>query len=947
MENPSPCKNVIVSLGIALVLPVLYGQDDPGDEPVFELQEFRVEASSMKGYTATNATSGTMLNTALKDTPFAIDVVTPQFIEDTGSTDLREVLAYDSGVMLENTMERSDGNNFTTGVENDDRSINNTDTDVVIRGFRAPTLKNGFFTLTRVDSINIGRFERASGPTSLLYGVGAISGITNVITKTPSDLNRRFGRTEVFAGNNSFYRATLDYTDFLLNSEERPVMYRVNAAWQTEEEETPYLKEDVFFVSPVLEFKPFRKTNVLLEVEYGTRETTGIGTKDIADNLFLRVNEENESAQLLRDKILDRHFVNLSGPDATREDTVVSPRIEITQEIGKNLFILASANKTRLDRDTRTTIELQHVATGFPDAFYSYEASVQDYVDNSYVEYGWADTVEEYDDEQVRISALYTFELFGGVQNIVAGRQERSLVTDTPSQGGNWVGGSDLLEIGIDELPIRYNGEETFSNATRRLDNQWYQGHYLIFQGSFWDKRITPVIGYRWDRTQTRSRKYDRTSPDEPWIRDPDFLADRGAVDGYDRAITQTTPTYGLSVAITDNFSAYAVYAEGIALSNTIQRDGNGVSFEPPLTENKEAGLKFELWDGKISGRLTYFELLKYGGVRYSFYASNPGRGNFDPTQPVIYELTDRQKNAFEAWSGIDLEADYGIEKTRSSDGPALKWPVPYDLVGEELTAFALYLWDFYGGDYSQWQPNNGDGPYFSSGNNPSEDRGAYHNFDEESTGWEFRLNFNPVENWQNVVSYTYNEVVITAGLSNLAGGDYDYYGIHPVFYYTGGPDNFSEDFRPESYTGDLGAGTVNNDTPQHTFRYWSKYSFTDGFLEGFEVAVGYRYQGERIAESPWLGARDSIQRGAGEDNVKAPVPAFDLWDLALTYSWDMWNMDWSANLNIRNIFDREYVEAKAANLKAVLEDGTEVPAITRFYLPEQRSIRFTLRAAF
>lgn len=928
---------------------VAFAQDagsDEADDEVFTLDAFRVETSSMRGYTATNATSGTMLNTSLKDTPFAIDVVTPQFIEDTGSTDIREVLAYDSGVMLENTMERSDGNNFTTGVENDDRSINNNDTDVVIRGFRSPTLKNGFFTITRVDSINIGRFERASGPTSLLYGVGAISGITNVITKTPSDLNADLTRLELFSGSNGFLRATIDHNGSTGNFEPGDVNYRVNLSSQVEEDLFPFIKEEVFFVTPVVEFRPWSSTNILVDVEYAERTTEGIGSRDVEDNLFPRFTDENEPARLLENKLVNSHFVNISGPDAVRDEDYLSPRIEVTQLIGQNLSILASANYTELEQSELRPVEMSHEAIGFPDAFLASEASVQDYIDNSVINYGWGRTDNLTKDAQVRLSALYTFEFFEATHNIVFGRQERSLVTDGPAANSNWVGpDSAFVAETLDNLPLSYKGEETFAYQSRRLDNQWYQGHYLIYQGSWWQNRVVPIIGLRWDRTQTRVRAFTRSGPDEAWVQNEDFLANRGVVDGYDEVKNQETPTLGLSVAVTDDISLYGVYAEGIALANTVQRDGEGQSFAPPLTKNTEFGLKFDFFGGKISGRATYFVLEKYGGVRYSFYATNPGRGNFDPTQPIIYELTDSAKDAFEQWSGIDLQADYGIEKTRSMDGPRQVWPVPFDLLGEQLVAYARHTWDSKT-SFDQWRQAPGR-INFASGNNPNEDRGAYHNYDEESSGVEIRLNLRPIENWETVISYTYNEVIITTGLSNLAGGDYDYYGIHPVFYYTGGPENFDEDWRPESYTGNLGANTINNDTPEQTLRIWSKYTFTDSFLDGLEIGVGYRYQSERLADSPWLGGRDSIQDAAGADNVRAPVPAFDLWDLAITYRWIWKEKEWNLGLNIRNVFDEDLVSASAENLFADLEDGSQVPVVTRFYLPQQRNIRVSLRVSF
>ena len=62
------------------------------------LSEFRVDTSKDKGYLATNAISGTRLNTAIKDLPMPIEVVTSEFIQDIGAVDLKEALAYSAGI---------------------------------------------------------------------------------------------------------------------------------------------------------------------------------------------------------------------------------------------------------------------------------------------------------------------------------------------------------------------------------------------------------------------------------------------------------------------------------------------------------------------------------------------------------------------------------------------------------------------------------------------------------------------------------------------------------------------------------------------------------------------------------------------------------------------------------------------------------------------------------
>ena len=71
------------------------------DEEVIQLSPFEVNTSKDQGYLATNTISGTRLNTLIKDLPMPVEVITEEFLRDTGSNDLRESLRYSSGIILQ------------------------------------------------------------------------------------------------------------------------------------------------------------------------------------------------------------------------------------------------------------------------------------------------------------------------------------------------------------------------------------------------------------------------------------------------------------------------------------------------------------------------------------------------------------------------------------------------------------------------------------------------------------------------------------------------------------------------------------------------------------------------------------------------------------------------------------------------------------------------------
>ena len=70
------------------------------DEAII-LSPFTVTTDKDRGYQATNSVSGSRLNTAIKEIPMPIEVITEKFLRDTGSNDLRQGLRYSAGVLLQ------------------------------------------------------------------------------------------------------------------------------------------------------------------------------------------------------------------------------------------------------------------------------------------------------------------------------------------------------------------------------------------------------------------------------------------------------------------------------------------------------------------------------------------------------------------------------------------------------------------------------------------------------------------------------------------------------------------------------------------------------------------------------------------------------------------------------------------------------------------------------
>lgn len=140
----------------------------------------------------------------LVDTPQTISVLTADQIQESGKTDLQDILAAQSGVTL-GTGEN--GNAFG------DRYIirgHEARSDVFVDGLRDPGM-------TTRESFATERVEITKGPSSTFAGRGSSGGAVNSITKKASS-SYNFGRVDLAAGSDEHTRFTIDYNHALADN---------------------------------------------------------------------------------------------------------------------------------------------------------------------------------------------------------------------------------------------------------------------------------------------------------------------------------------------------------------------------------------------------------------------------------------------------------------------------------------------------------------------------------------------------------------------------------------------------------------------------------------------------------------------------------------------------------------------------------------------------------
>ncbi|HTO03434.1 MAG TPA: TonB-dependent receptor plug domain-containing protein, partial [Opitutus sp.] len=179
------------------------------DDEVVQLSPFEIVSTQDKGYAASSSLAGSRLNTDLRDVASAISVVTTEFLKDTGSTNLRDVLVYTTSTEVSGI-----GGNFYGGNADDNAYRNqmlaNPQSGTRVRGLNTADLTRNFFvTSIPMDAYNTSRIDIQRGPNSILFGLGSPAGIINNTLKDP-DLLTFEGEAQLRFGSEDSHREVLD-----------------------------------------------------------------------------------------------------------------------------------------------------------------------------------------------------------------------------------------------------------------------------------------------------------------------------------------------------------------------------------------------------------------------------------------------------------------------------------------------------------------------------------------------------------------------------------------------------------------------------------------------------------------------------------------------------------------------------------------------------------------
>jgi outer membrane receptor protein involved in Fe transport len=645
------------------------------DEQTVVLSPFEVTTDKDRGYRAANSISGSRVNTAIKDIPVGIQVITSELINDIGATDLRSSLAYMSGIQTQTQNDLGNSIYGPGGVNNPEGVTSNINqVQMKIRGFVTNnTLRDGFYRGNFTDSVNIDRVEVVEGPNALLYGTGNFGGVVNYMTKQPSDKQQS---TATFSyGSYDFMRATLDTTGPISRSAK--LDYRLAAAWEDSETNVDFQKNSHFFIAPSVSWKPTPTTQVTAEVEYGRSKQNGYGFRALRaarGGAQTPINNDQlEAVSFYWPPGANKRSYNLSGPDTYNNQQASNLELKATQlilretEFLPEINALVGYNHSKWNTQTRNVNAgmngpilpgnpgynlVQTITTSAADNGLGGSAP-----NNGNLQFGvYPDTVIQYswtrgtgetirDQERAEVTlrkALFEGKWYQMEEQVLGGFSalKNDITGNTwntnGSLGFNYKSPTDLSPIVFgtqgDGTPDLAMYQSDKNNNQISWDSAYYLNSYfkVLKIGGVAD-RVILMNGVRRDRN-------------DKWTTDTQITQDGVATTTTSRAAQVIQKSYqnGIMLKLTNSLSVYGLRSEGYQPNfDAVYHDAvTGAPVGSDTAKSKEFGIKFDFLDGRISGTISHYEVTKTAWAAAPWFAPAPlGHIHFDPNKPIVYNL--------------------------------------------------------------------------------------------------------------------------------------------------------------------------------------------------------------------------------------------------------------------------------------------------------------------
>lgn len=520
------------------------------DARTLDAVQVTADGTLSNSYTVRQANTAARLDLSLRQTPQSVTVVTRQRLDDMGLFSLSDVMGQVTGVHVSVT---------------DSERINYISRGYSITNFQIDGMLNTFggSIKTNTDNVIYERIEVVRGATGLTTGAGDPSGTISMVRKRPTDRFQAGANLTLGRWGNQRLEADLG----------GPVAWdgriraRVVAAKQQSDSfrDVYRLDKDVFY--GIVQADLSDSTLFELGYEYQSPRTTGV-TWGVVPYWGV----DGRPANLPRSTNLSASWSSWPIVEKTR-----FARLE--QQLGNGWTL--KANLTRADRSTDGSVWYGAAGYPRPDG-----TGVVAYVSH----FNEDSTMDVFDVNVGGPFRLFDREhelVFGFGQSLRKGESEATAFDYDDAYAmvpdwRHWTGE-------VPRLPVTRLGYPGSENELRQ------RAAYLAARLQLAEPLLA-VLGARYGSWETRSWRYTHDSA--------------GTLTGTTRSGYRPddalTPYLGLVYDINSVLSAYASYTDIFQPQN--YRDRNNDYLEPVVGTMYEAGLKAELFDGRLNASAALFE---------------------------------------------------------------------------------------------------------------------------------------------------------------------------------------------------------------------------------------------------------------------------------------------------------------------------------------------------
>ncbi|ADQ17980.1 TonB-dependent siderophore receptor [Leadbetterella byssophila DSM 17132] len=603
----------------------------------YTLEEVKIQAQSILNKQSTDANK---MPVQYLQSPQIYNSVSRVVLEKQIATTLEDAMHNIPGVTkLWDATGRTDGGSFFTS-----------------RGFYTSTkARNGLANIasTNMDMANIERIEVIKGPSATLFGsiITSYGGVINRITKKP--MFKSASTAQIAVGTQGFYRGQVDVNAPLYKT----LAVRVIGAWQNQDSWQDVGNQKNYLITPSLTYMPNNRLQIDLEAEFlGSDANSGGGshiffltpsTINSSIRSFLSAQGMPESSVNDIMKNAPKTFKEAFGVDKIQDVKVHYDRSYLNKDIRfkSNTASFFGTSNYILSENWRSQTSITYSNTK-NDGYMGYQYLLPNYLLNFAQSIGTG--TPDFGTAGHDYLARMVWSPNGNADNFEV---QQNFISDHSwgtSMRNRAVFGLDYSRFKSDIVYTRFYGSlagipypDLFDIVPAYAEVPNYKDFNLQNVEKSYKENTSGSLNYQYTNQTYSAYLNDLINLNEYIILNAGLRLDHfryTTPTAGDYNQTTLSPKFGIILSPwKDKASLFGNYQNGFTNKNGV--DFNNKPFKPEEAHQWEAGLKYQLFEQKLTGSISYYDIQVKDIVRT------------DPENPLFSIQDGTQKS-----KGIELE---------------------------------------------------------------------------------------------------------------------------------------------------------------------------------------------------------------------------------------------------------------------------------------------------